>query len=360
MAPPLSTIGRLNFEFGTFTYGTDTKRQRPTKVWGTLSQITPIPAWPPLSHFTGGDTGSTYDAMEGLDQGHVIMVSHSGVSNPENIVPMYPCFNQAGGLWRELELRIANYVAMTLPSKGSPRIVDMMVEIEYLSGTNDPRFPTAFLVTVKDTSAQGGFLYFKSQALDRLRITHLPTPPASINAVAELGDEFVQLIVAADKMVAGTKWIIENLYKDANVAPLSVVPSRPYAMLDYLWLQDKNAKISGFLTSGCEYRHGHAAEFHERQKQLIRIVNAMHNGGALKSDYPGDTTESLIIGSGQRSAQIDHVFPYSKFGGNLFSNALVASGAYNNRLKAADPGDKWKDRSGATLYNTNFHVTTKQ
>ena len=127
-------------------------------------------------------------------------------------------------------------------------------------------------------------------------------------------------------------------------------------MLDYLWLVAKEARILAFLTDGCIYRHRFASQFHERQKMLIRIVNAMNHAGKIKSDYPGDTTNELIIGSGQRSAQIDHVSPYSLYGGNLFSNALVASGAYNNAMKASTPSVKWGDRSGANLYSAVQHV----
>jgi hypothetical protein len=360
MAQPRNEIGRLKFEFGMFKYGSDTKRQRPTKVWGTLSNMTSTPANPPLSHFTGGDTASTYDLMEGLDQGHVIMVSCSGVSDSENIVTMYPCFNQAGGLWRELEQRISNYLAITLPTKGSQRVVNMIVEIEYSDDANDPRFPTAFLVTVTDSSSQGGHLYFKSAPLDRFRITHLPTPPATINPIGELGAEFVQLIMAADKQVSSSNWTIESKYQNPYLASLKDVPIRPYAMLDYLWLDQNDTKIGAFLTDGCIYRYQHAAEFHERQKQLIKIVNAMRNSNQLKSDYPGDTKDALIMGSGPRAAQIDHVFPYSQFGGNLFSNALIASGAFNNRQKASSPGDKWKSGGGVSLYRTDFHAQSKQ
>ncbi len=355
---PNNNIGRLGFEFETFKFGSDKSRQRPVKVFGTLSSFASIPADPPLSHFEGGDTSASVDAMEGYDKGHVIMVSHSGVSNPENIVPMYPCFNQAGGIWRELEYRIASYTKLTMPSRGSARVMEMTVEIKY-EGTTDPRFPTAFLVTVKDNSAQGGYVYFNNLALDRLRFNHLPTPPVKIDALKELGGEVAQLIIDADEHVRSAKWTVESLYKtddQPNLASLSDVPSRPYAMLDYLWLVKRDARILERLTDGCVYRHRHAAEFHERQKMLIRICNAMYHKGLIKSDYPGDTTESLILGSGQRSAQIDHVFPYSEYGGNLFSNALVASGAYNNRMKATSPKAKWKDKGGAKLYDTDRHL----
>ena len=149
---------------------------------------------------------------------------------------------------------------------------------------------------------------------------------------------------AAAPHVNSTKWTVESLYPGSSppiLAPLTDVPARPYAMLDYLWLVAKKARILAFLTDGCIYRHRFASQFHERQKMLIRIVNAMNHAGKIKSDYPGDTTNELIIGSGQRSAQIDHVFPYSAYGGNLFSNALVASGAYNNAMKASTPSVKW-------------------
>ena len=100
MPGPLLPIVRLGFVFQQFTFGMDTNRKRTTKVSGTLSHIVPIPADPPLAYYVAGDTSNTVDASECFDKGHLVMVSHSGVSRPENIVPMYPCFNQAGGIWR--------------------------------------------------------------------------------------------------------------------------------------------------------------------------------------------------------------------------------------------------------------------
>jgi len=361
MAQPSSPLKRLSFTFQKFTFGDDTNRQRPIKIAGILAPYVTAPAAPALAHYTGGDTASAYDAMNGFDKGHVILASYSGVSNPENIVPMYPCFNQAGGLWRDLETRLAAYTKVSRIKVTDAYQVHMTVDMEY--NGMDGRFPTAFLVTVTDGSMNGAYVYFKQQKLDRLRIPHLPTAAASINPVAEIGGQQVQLLMEAAKEVALSGWTIEKSYPNANVVPLAVIPKRPYAMLDYLWLVKQDVWVCSFLTDGCRYRDGFAAQFHERQKQLIRIVNAMYNKNEIKSDYPGDTTESLIIGSGQRAAQIDHVFPYAgiqgrggtKYGGNLFSNALIASGAYNNSMKNTDPETKWKDRSGATLYSTTQH-----
>jgi len=358
MAGPRAVIGRLSFEFQRFTYGMDSNRQRPIKVSGILSAFKSITASAPFANIPNGDTIYIADPSEGFDRGHVILVSHSGVSDSENIVPMYPCFNQAGGLWRDLEYRIAYYVGQHVPTQA--RSTHMTVEIEY--GATDPRFPTAFLVTVEDRGHQGGnfgHLYFRGVALNRYRITHLPTPPAVMNPVTELGQTMVTLIQQTRQHIVHTGWKIEDQYPPMSrpfVAPLTDVPNRPYAMLDYLWLVQQEPSIIAFLTNGCSYTHRFASQFHERQKMLIRIVNAMNNAGAIKSDYPGDTTDSLIIGSGQRSAQVDHVFPYDKHGGNLFSNALIASGAFNNRMRTAAPATKWGDTTGVNLYSTTQHL----
>ena len=156
----------------------------------------------------------------------------------------------------------------------------------------------------------------------------------------------------------GVRTIEQQFAPDSQpyVASLAEVPRRPYAALDYLWLVEKNAWITSYLTTGCQYRHRFAEVFHERQKQLIRVVNAMNNHNQLRSDYPGDTTQALIVGSGARAAQIDHVYPYARFGGNLFSNALLASGAFNNRMGSAAPAAKWGAVPQLALYDTQRHT----
>lgn len=352
MAGPQAAIGRLSFRFEKFTFGVDTNRQRPTWVQGILSNFQSPGTSAPFAFLPNGDSIYIPDPMEGFDRGHVVLASNSGVGDPENIVPMYPCFNQAGGAWRELEYRIASYVKLDVPSK--PRATQMTVEIEY--GAQDPRFPTAFLVTVKDTNDQGGYLYYKGQALNRTRFTHVPVPAAVIDPVAELGGEFVAEIKLAAAGVKQAGWTIEKLYADAIVTPLTDIPSRPYGFLDWMWLVDKSQRVLNFLTDGCSYKHKFASEFHERQKMLIRIVNALYNAGSIKSDYPGDTTDALIVGSGQRSAQVDHVHPYDNFGPNLFSNAMIASGAFNNRMRTQPAKTKWGDRTGVTLYSRTQHL----
>lgn len=358
MPGPRSPIDRLAFKFQTFTFGLDTQRQRTTQVSGILSSYAhTVPAFPPMAHYEAGDSANSFDVMDGYDKGHVIMASCSNVSDPENVVPMYPCFNQAGGAWRELEQRIFKYTKDSHTDVSLARSVKMTVDIEYM-GVADPRFPTAFLVTVSDKDLP---VYFKGAPLTNMRFTHLPTPPAVINPANEIGDDKVRQIQARAADIMRSGWLIESHYPNAALVPLATVPIRPYAALDYLWLVDRDPWFCTFID--CAYRDDFAAAFGERQKMLIRVMNAMYNTGVVRSDYPGDTTENLIVGSGQRAAQIDHVFPYAglglgatRFGGNLFSNALVASGAFNNRMKNAAPATKWGDRGGAALYAVTRHL----
>jgi hypothetical protein len=357
MADRSVNIKRLTLESNKFTYSGDTNRLRVTKVYGILSAHNTTPAEPPLSHFPAGNTGWVADVMEGLDKGHVIQCSLSGVSDADNIVPMYPCFNQAGGIWKELENRIYSYVRDQM-TPGSKRTGEMTVEVLY-EGANDPRFPTAFLVTVKETGfGSDAYLYFKGQKLDRLRITHLPTPAQKVDVGPELGALLIQGIKEAKALVDGSGWKVEDAYlgNPPRLAPLADVPSRPYAMLDWLWLVQRWQPLLDYLTDGCTYHHTHAGQFHERQKQLIRCVNRMYYDGYLKSDYPNDTKEALIVGSGKRSAQVDHVWPFDDFGPNLFSNALIASGDFNNRMRTAPPKNKWAAAPGVTLYPVDKHL----
>jgi hypothetical protein len=347
--------GKLIIDVKSFDYNGNT-RERPVKVQGRISAYTnPPDADPPLAYFPGANTGNGADPMEGCDKGHVIQCSVSNISDPENIVPMYPCFNQAGGIWKELETRIKTYNT-DYSKPGKERQVEMTVDIEY-TGHNDPRFPTAFVVTVFDHSNQGGHLYFKGMKLENYRVPHLPTPAVLVDPEKELGTWLYTSIRIASDLCKCSDWKVESLYPQnpPKLAPLDEVTVRPYAMLDYLWLEYKCKYLLNFLTDGCTYKHTHAAQFHERQKQLIRLVNRMFNNGYLKSDYPNDTKEALIVGSGKRSAQVDHVLPFNNMGPNLFSNALIASGDFNNKARASTPSAKWAAKPTLEFYATNKH-----
>lgn len=339
MPDQTTTLNRLTMKSQQFAFRGDADRQRPTSVSGIVATYVTLAAVFPLAHYEAGDINQMNDTMEGCDKGHIVAASLSGVSVPENIVPMYPSFNQQGGIWKELENRITSYMKESYqPTK--PRDVRMTVDIKY-EGINDTRFPSAFEITVKDST---GHLYFKGAKLDKLRIAHLPTPAEQVDATVELGAAMAHTIRQAKTHVDNTGWKIEDEYPAHSppiIATLGDVPSRPYAMLDYLWLKQNDQEIVDFLTGGTTYVHQFASQFHDRQKQLIRAVNRLYSGGYLKSDYPGDVPDNLIVGSGKRSAQVDHVHPYENTGPNLFSNAMIASGAFNNKARTMDAKDKW-------------------
>jgi hypothetical protein len=141
------TIGNFSIEYESFPYDGGS-RQRPIKVEGTiLWRKSGEEAKYPLAHFPDGDFAARPDHMEGMDKGHIIAVEFSQVNSPENIVPMYPSFNRDGGDWRKLERKLRHYV----PKYGPRKKIHLCVEVKY-GKRREPRVPSSFIVTARDTS----------------------------------------------------------------------------------------------------------------------------------------------------------------------------------------------------------------
>jgi 5-methylcytosine-specific restriction endonuclease McrA len=150
----------------------------------------------------------------------------------------------------------------------------------------------------------------------------------------------------AERYVNANGWRVEDLYPDTKF-PLALPGheiSRPYAFLDWLWL-DKS-KENSHTCRYLSYKRPNVTtgqEFLERQKGLIRYVNRWKNKGYLKTDYELDHyQEALIEGSGDGAAEIDHVHPKSAHGPRLFSNARVASWQFNNSYQAKPSEEKFR------------------
>jgi hypothetical protein len=124
-----------------------------------------------------------------------------------------------------------------------------------------------------------------------------------------------------------------------GLASIDEIP-RPYTFLDSFWLNGPNGNAIQNHLKRCKWMGG--LDFKPRQKTLARLVNRVCNNGYLKSDYKNDTTDALIEGSVGEAAQIDHVWPQKSYGPNLFSNALVASGKFNNTASAMDAIKRYK------------------
>jgi DNA/RNA non-specific endonuclease len=319
------------FDLQPFNYGGETQaRFRPVTAEAILHNLTSKgKAEPPYAFIRKDD--DTYDLMEDFDKGHLIANQFLNENNPFNIVPMYSSFNQKGGAWNEVEGAVAKVVSLG-------HKIALRIEIEYANP--DGRIPSAFLITAQYDN--GIYVFFKDTYLHQLRLAHLPTTAVRLT-IQELQQQltlrlFTIAYTGAWKDLQG--WQVESLptynyiivKNTGALVPQTKIP-RPYAFLDYWWLADPNdnavrrylnAKVQGGL------------DFTPRQKTLIRLVNRVWNGGALVSDYPGDSKDPLIEGSGHDAAQIDHVRPQAAFGPNFFSNAYVSSGLFNNQASAMD------------------------
>jgi hypothetical protein len=338
---PRSVIGKFGSQFtlDTFAYADEIQaRERPIAVEAALHMLTSKDkAAPPNSFWSPED--QNFDLMESFDKGHLVANEFLNENSPFNIVPMYSSFNQKGGVWSEMEQTIAK--AMSSGTK-----ITLMMNIEYQNP--DPRIPSAFVVTAWTGSS---YLAFKDVALANLRITHLPTAASALTInqlIEQLGEDVAKFIIYMNSMSTYVDFVAEKQlemfdyriqkHNGGALASPDVVP-RPYGFLDSFWLVGPEGNAIQTYLKRCKWVGG--SDFKPRQKTLVRLVNRVRNGGLLKSDYPTDTKDALIEGSGNAAAQVDHVWPQAKYGPNLFSNALVAYGKFNNTASAMNAIDKY-------------------
>jgi 5-methylcytosine-specific restriction endonuclease McrA len=146
-------------------------------------------------------------------------------------------------------------------------------------------------------------------------------------------------ILEAQEIIDTTGWTVEAAL--GYNGRLSICPdpcyARPYAVLDYLWFVDH----PGLMDELGKFQPQKYKDFTQRQKQLIYLVNRLRNNGWLKSDYTGDSQSPLPCDVGGRTAaQVDHVLPENSGGLNLFSNARVCTGKFNNKVRTKSPEQK--------------------
>ncbi len=314
----------------------ESTRQRPVMIRAILGDMTSnTSAAPhPLALIDSG-SGDQF-SMNGFDKGHLVGRRFVGTAADiaQNIVPMHPTFNRSGGVWSQLEAFLAEQVAGT-----SVRII-LTVHIEYLS--DSPVVPSGFLVTAQLLA--GGFLSFKGVVLQMARITHDATQPIQMGSDTALidgyglnqqaGESLLKIlkenIVKAEdgSLIYKRGFNYEAVYKKNGVG--DEVANRPYSFLDpYM---DGNNAVNWISGTRQVVASGY---FSEGQRIIIKIANRLLHEGWLVSDYPDDPMNKreakyLTEFSGPTAAAIDHVHPRAKAGINCFSNAKIASGAYNS------------------------------
>lgn len=318
----------------------DQQRQRPISAQARLHHLTSKgTAQPPLAFYSFSD--QNFDKMESFDKGHLIANEFINENKEFNIVPMYSSFNQSGGTWKQMEGALLTQVK-------AGQHVDLSITIQY--NNPDTRVPSGFVVTAK---CDAGYVNFNGVDINNLPIAHLPVGAVALSETdlfEQVGEDVVRQVWMATHMAnyfdfEAEKHLPKFDYRiqknnGGSLAAESDIP-RPYAFLDWFWLVDPDANPVKTYLKRCIWVGGQ--DFRERQKTLVRLVNRLRNGGFLKSDYPNDTKTALIEGSGKEAAQIDHVWPQAKYGPNLFSNALVASGNFNNQASAKDAVEKYKN-----------------
>lgn len=321
----------MNVVTETFQLSTEiTQRQRPKTVTADISLRTVGTKNPPVPLACKPFGGSGKD-ISGMDRGHIIAESLGGTNNSDNIVPMYPSFNQGSGTWRKLEQRITNITE--LYGNGH---VSAKVDIVYADVDDEGKMiPQGFFVTV---TCDGDHLYFQWNKLDRYWIAHVPVEAVQINVSMTQGT-LVGIIQTAYTEMTSLKWKAEyDLPKEwAKRVPDLKYP-RPYAVLDYLILRKQNETIWNYL--GKRFLFKPLFGFTQEQKELIYLVNRMNNNGWLRSDYSGDSTANLPQASGRAGVQVDHVVPEASGGANLFSNAYVSSGLFNIKAGRKNTDEK--------------------
>lgn len=224
--------------------------------------------------------------VTGLDRGHLIALGLGGPDCPENMVPMFAQFNQAGE-WKALERDLA---------QDAPG--DVKIHIHY----NDdiPFLPTVFVVNWTTTDALG-------KEDRKMRTIRMKAHAAKPFAVPLEYSKFKDIIKPH--------------------LPKSKDPFEPYAFLEVL--RDELGLKPPEENKG----------YSEAERMAIKIANALYdvqagNKGFLMSDDPSDPHQTLNDRGNDDQPQVDHIVPESVIGSNSFRNAKLLSKKLNNIKRA--------------------------
>lgn len=266
---------------------------------------------------------------DGMDRGHIVAESLGGPNTSDNVVPMQPTFHQLGGVWRRLEQRLEGI-------KKDYGVVSLRIEVVY-NDAMDELVPAGFRVTARCGDDVADLdVYFHTHKLENYYIAHDAVLPQQVDVSTH---PLAIAIREAQTVIDTTNWVVENdvSFNGRNPVVAHSSFARPYAVLDYLWITD-NPALTDELGKFTPQRY---MNFTQRQKQLIYLVNRLRNNGWLRSDYDGDLQAPLPCDVGGRgAAQVDHVLCENSGGVNLFSNARVCSGKFNNKVRNKSPQDK--------------------
>lgn len=124
-----------------------------------------------------------------------------------------------------------------------------------------------------------------------------------------------------------TGFKVEEVLEGGEIlhAPCSGHP-RPYAVLDYLWLNEQIPPVWGL-----NFTYENGQFFSDQQRNLILAVNRIRNNGWIKSDEAGDDFTTLMVEGSDQAPEVDHIVQRSTSGSNAFSNARVVSSRYNKK-----------------------------
>ncbi len=141
-----------------------------------------------------------------------------------------------------------------------------------------------------------------------------------------------RILGQANKSIQTKKWKLENSdgFKSNHLPDPGT--ERPYAALDYLYLNDPPKYVAlrgalGVTPEESEFKIGPGGTFNREQRKMILRVNYLQNTSKLRSDL--DKID-LLKGSRSLAPEIDHIVPKKgRSGYNAFSNAQVLSSSQN-------------------------------
>jgi 5-methylcytosine-specific restriction endonuclease McrA len=294
-----------------FTHTDNTRRERPilaeAKKVGDFTSVRDNDYVPIALRYTLADGQIGQDPRpKDTEFGHLIALHLGGkdMNAYENLVPMNAGINQNGD-WRQRERDLLD-----------KRKVIKSITIAISYANSDGRIPSGFTFDVREGKRK------KSGWLSR----SITNPAYATPTTVKRDVSFINAYYKAMSTFAGSGFTMQG-YATKEKRNFGSIPNPPgpYAILDYMWVEDLIEHPKNF-TGG--------SAFTKEQRHYILQVNSLQNRGVLKSDDPNDTEQGALSKEGNDTApQVDHIkAKYGQNGSNAYSNAQVLSGKHNKHL----------------------------
>jgi len=259
--------------------------------------------------------------------GHLVALQMGGADSAYNLVPMYGGVNR--GTYRAVERGIYELI-------GSKPEMAMQVNVSYPVSGDEQRIPSAFECHVFSGVTDLSKIVLTTETLVQ-RVDNTKLEPARI---AITGDdiELRRRLIEIRDAFTPAMWKVED-YLGCNPEHLPALDKRPNAWLDWLIYTDTNIKTARELLSKFpigEFTIGTQWRFVPVQRQFLAFVNQLtqpdsKKAGECWSDVgDADPVKTALTNLGtDDGVHIDHIFPETAGGWNVYSNAAVTSALYN-------------------------------